>query len=262
MITGATKIFFMLAHPIDHVRSPEIFNPIFEARGIDAVMVPLDLHPDDFSAGWNAMRGMRNLGGCIVSVPLKEAAFQLADMAEDSAAGVRAANVVRREDDGRLVCANFDGRGFMAGLLRNGRDAEGRDVLLVGAGGAGTAIAFALAEAGAASIRIAEIDNDRAVRLAAAIRQHYPDFTITVGNGDPTGCNLVVNATPCGLRPETDPLPLDVTKLTPAMLVADIVMKPATTPLLAAAQRAGCDVRFGAGMLDSQAELIMTFFGY
>jgi shikimate dehydrogenase len=262
VITGTTKIFFMMAHPIDHVRSPEVFNPIFAARRIDAIMIPLHVHPHDFSAVWAALRKMRNLGGFIVSVPLKEAAFQLADTADYSAATVRAANAVRREDDGRLVCANFDGPGFMAGLLRNGADAEGRDVLLIGAGGAGAAIAFSLARAAAASIRIADIDADRAVRLAAAVREQFGRITITAGRPDPTGCNLVVNATPCGLHPETDPLPLDVTQLTPDMLVADIVMKPVTTPLLAAAQRAGCDVRFGAGMLDSQAELIMTFFGY
>ena len=173
LITGTTKIFFMIAHPIDHVRSPQVFNSTFQARRIDAIMIPLHVHPHDFSAVWAAMRKMRNLGGCIVSVPLKEAAFQLADAADYSAATVRAANSVRREEDGRLVCANFDGPGFMAGLLRNGDDAKDRDVLLLGAGGAGAAIALSLAKAGAASIRIADIDNDRAIRLAAAVREQF-----------------------------------------------------------------------------------------
>jgi shikimate dehydrogenase len=262
VITGTTKLFYMMAHPIAHVRSPEVFNPIFAARGIDAVMVPLHVHPDDFPAACAAMRTMRNLGGLIVSVPLKEAAFRLADVVDETAAMVGTANAVRRDGDGRLVAANFDGPGFMAGLLRNGEEAKGRNVLLVGAGGAGAAIAFSLAKAGTSSLRIADIDSGRAQRLAASVREHYPDLSVMAARADPTGCDVVVNATPAGLHPEVDPLPVDKTKLTANMLVADIIMKPATTPLLAAAQRAGCEVRYGAGMLDSQAEMIMTFFGY
>ena len=74
--------------------------------------------------------------------------------------------------------------------------------------------------------------------------------------------DLVVNATPCGLHPETDPLPVDIAGLRPGMIVCDIIMKPRETPLLQAAVAAGCDVRYGAGMLDSQLELMLEFFGY
>jgi len=262
MITGTTKIYFMLAHPIEHVRTPEVLNPIFEAHGIDAVMVPLHFHPEDLAAGWQSLRAMHNLGGLVVSVPLKEAAFRLADAAEDSAAAVRAANTVRRDGDGRMICANFDGPGFMAGLLGGGRDARDRRVLLVGAGGAGASIAFSLAKAGAASIRLADIDRHRAERLAAAVAAGRPGIDIVAGDPDPSGCDLVINATPCGLHPDHDPLPLDVKRLAPGMIVADIIMKPAVTPLLAAARRLGCDVRYGAGMLDRQLEMMTAFFGY
>lgn len=262
MITGTTKIYFMLAHPIEHVRTPEVLNPIFEARGTDAVMLPLHFHPDDFANGWQALRKMRNLRGVVVSVPFKEAAFRLSDAAEDSAAAVRAANTVRRDSDGRMICANFDGPGFMAGLLGGGRDAIGRRVLLVGAGGAGASIAFSLVKAGAASIRLADLDRRRARRLVDAVKALTPAFDIVAGDADPTGCDLVINATPCGLHPDHDPLPIDVTRLAPGMVVADIIMKPNTTPLLAAALQVGCEVRYGAGMLDRQLEMMMAFFGH
>jgi shikimate dehydrogenase len=262
MITGTTKIYFMLAHPIEHVRTPEVLNPIFKARGIDAVMVPLHFHPDEFAIGWRGLKAMRNLGGFVVSVPLKEAAFRLADAADESAAAVGAANTVRRESDGRMVCANFDGPGFMAGLLGGGGDAEGRRALLIGAGGAGTSIAFSLARAGAASIRLADIDPARTERLVAAVKGRHPAFDIAADAPDAAGCDLVINATPCGQHPDHDLLPLDVARLTPGTIVADIIMKPATTPLLAAAQKAGCDVRYGAGMLDRQLDMMMAFFGY
>ncbi len=262
MISGTTTIFFMIAHPIAHVRTPEVINPLFEVRGIDAVVVPAHYHPDAFEAGWEGLRHIQNLGGVVVSVPLKEAAFRLSDMADDTAREIGAANAVRRTTDGRFVCANFDGPGFTAGVMNGGRDVIGRHVLLVGAGGGGSSIAFALAKAGAASIRIADLDGKRAERLVVAVRQRHPNLDVRAGPPDPAGRNLIINATPCGLYPETDPLPVDVNKLTPDMIVADIVMKPVLTPLLAAAERAGCAVRFGAGMLDSQAELMMRFFGY
>lgn len=262
MITGTTRLFFMIAHPIEHVRSPEILNAAFTARGIDAVMVPLHFHPGDFRVGWEGMRKMQNLGGMIISVPLKEAAFQLCDDSDETAARLGAANSVRRDPDGRMTCANFDGAGFLAGMLRGGEDARGRHALLVGAGGAGVSIAFALAGSGIASIRIADSLPEKAERLAAALRSHASRLDVTTGPAHPAGCDLIINATPCGLYPDHDPLPVDVQQLAPGMIVADIIMKPRVTPLLSAAERAGCDVRHGAGMLDSQVELMLRFFGY
>jgi shikimate dehydrogenase len=262
LITGRTKLFYMIAHPIEHVRSPEVFNPLFEQRGIDAIMVPLHIHPDDYAASWKTLRGTLNLGGFMVSVPLKEQTLRLADEADDFASEVGAANTVRREPTGRMVCANFDGPGFVAGVIRNGRDALGARVLLVGAGGAGASIAFCLARAGARSILISDIDHGRADKLAAAVRALYPLLEVTSGDCDLIDRTLIINATPCGLHPESDELPVDVGQLRKNMIVADIIMKPTITPLLAAAAKIGCEVRYGAGMLDMQAKLVLQFFGY
>jgi shikimate dehydrogenase len=263
VITGTTKIYFMIAHPIDHVRSPEVFNPIFVHREIDAVMTPLHYLPDQFEAAWAGLRYMQNLGGIIVSIPFKELCYRLSDSADGSAVAVRAANTVRREKSGKLTCANFDGPGFMTGLLNDGRDAVGKRALLIGAGGAGTSIAFSLADAGVRYLAIHDTDSRRAESLSARVRERHPgaDIGAAVDNS-PRGFDLIVNATPAGLHPETDPLPVPVEHLVPGMLVADIVMKPAVTPLLAAAKSRGCEVRCGAGMLNSQADLMMKFFGF
>ena len=125
MITGETKVFFMLAHPIGHVRTPEVLNPLLAARGVDAVMVPIHYAPEDFAVGWEAMKRTRNLGGIVVSVPLKEQAAAFADEVSDVARELGAANVVRRDEDGRMIATNFDGEGFLAGLLGGGSDAAG-----------------------------------------------------------------------------------------------------------------------------------------
>ncbi|AYG64493.1 shikimate dehydrogenase family protein [Rhizobium jaguaris] len=262
MISGTTKIFFMLAHPIAHVRTPEVINPVFSARGIDAVMVPVHFSPEDFAAGWEAMKRMRNLGGLVVSVPLKEQAYALSDEAEAAAEELGAANVIRRDPDGRMVATNMDGPGFLQGVLNDGKDAQGRNVLLVGAGGAGKAIAFALARSGCKALRISDVDRMRAETLAADVSVRYPGLVVTASEPNLQDADLLVNATPCGLHPDTDPLPIDISQLRPEVMVADIVMKPRETPLLRAAAARGCQVRYGAGMLDSQIALMVSYFGY
>jgi shikimate dehydrogenase len=261
-ISGATRLFYMIAHPIAHVRTPEMINPMFRARGIDAVMVPAEVAPEDFGAIWDTMRRTSNCGGCVVSLPHKEKVLLLSDAADDVARQLGVANVVRREADGRMVATNFDGAGFLDGMLGGGADAQGRAALLIGAGGGGRAIAFGLAAAGVARLRISDIDTARAQALAAEVGHAYPACSILAASTELDGIDLVVNATPCGLHPETDPLPLDVGGLRPGMIVADIIMKPRETPLLHAAIAAGCDVRYGAGMLDAQLELMIKFFGY
>lgn len=262
MITGVTKVFFMIAHPIDHVRTPEVINPVFAARGIDAIMVPVHYTPEDFTAGWAAMKRTRNLGGIVVSVPLKELACGLADEVQDAARELGAANVVRRMPDGRMIATNLDGGGFLRGMLNDGRDAKGRHALVIGAGGAGKAIAFGLAKSGCASLKISDVNEERAQSLAADVSRRYGHLEVTASSNALAGIDLVVNATPCGLHPDTDPLPLDVAELRPDMIVADIIMKPRQTPLLEAAIANGCDVRYGAGMLDSQIDLMVSYFGY
>lgn len=262
MISGKTKIFFMLAHPIGHVRTPEVINPVFAARGADAVMVPVHYAPEDFALGWSAMKNTRNLGGIVVSVPLKEQACELADEVDDVARELGAANVIRREADGRMVATNLDGRGFLHGMLGGGRDAEGRKALVVGAGGAGKAIAFGLAKSGVRALRICDTDGARAAMLAEEVSRRYPGLDIRQSDNRLDAVDLLINATPCGLRPEQDPLPVDIAQLRPDILVADIIMKPRETPLLKAAIAAGCDVRYGAGMLDAQIDLMVSYFGY
>lgn len=262
MITGKTKVFFMIADPIDHVRTPEVLNPLFAARGIDAVMVPVHLTSANFAQGWQAMRQMGNLGGLVISVPLKEQALALADEAMPPAQKIGVANVIRRDADGRMVATNLDGMGFLKGVLNNGADAKGRHVLLLGAGGAGRAIALTLAEEPIASLRICDTDSARVAALVAEVARLAPGLNVSQSDNQLGSADLLINATPLGLHPETDPLPLDVTALHPDVIVVDIVMKPRETPLLIAAQKAGCAVRHGAGMLDTQLELMLAHFGY
>lgn len=257
--TGKADVFVMLAHPVGHAKSPGIFNAIFERKGLDSLMVPLSCRPEDFDTFWAGITAAENIRGVIVSVPYKTAVYHKCTAAHDRAARVESANSVRRQADGTWYADNFDGVGFIDGLKAGGHRIEGRRILQVGAGGAGSSLTYCLAEAGAAEIRLADIDAPRAEKLASLVGKAFPACRIKVGEPDPSGMDMAINATPSGLK-AGDPLPLDVTKLTPDMTVVDIIMEPAETALLRKAKEIGCRIQPGRPMMDFQVEAMSTFF--
>jgi shikimate dehydrogenase len=261
VITGKTRLFGVIADPIEHVRAPQVFNPVFAARGFDAVLVPCHVAPDGLAALMDGFRRIVNFGGFLVTVPHKLRAAELCDELGPAGRLIGSVNAVRRDPDGRLIGEMFDGKGFVAGLEQAGYDLRGKGVLLVGAGGAGRAIAFAVAEAGVRRLTIANRTARRAEELARAVLRATPGVGVLAGPADPAaGHDLVINATSLGLKPN-DPLPIDADRLEPATAVAEIIMEPETTALLAAAQRRGCPVFYGRPMLACQVDLIADFIG-
>ncbi|MFN5826880.1 MAG: shikimate dehydrogenase family protein, partial [Rhodobacterales bacterium] len=121
-ITGKTRVLGILAHPTDHVKAPPGINAIARKRGRDAVMVPLNVAPADLPAVVAALRLVQSFDGAIVTVPHKQAILSLCDQISPEARAVGAANVLRREPDGRLVAGQLDGIGFLAGLRDQGID--------------------------------------------------------------------------------------------------------------------------------------------
>jgi shikimate dehydrogenase len=201
---------------------------------------------------------MKNLGGFVVTVPHKIAMAGLCDELGPAARAIGSVNTVRRTADGRLVGDMFDGAGFVGGLQAQGHDPDGRQVLLLGAGGAASAIAYALSGAGARRVVVANRTRAKAETVVAHVRRALPRADIVVGEADPRGYDRVVNATSLGMRLE-DPLPVDVTRLEPHTLVAEIIMKPEVTPLLEAARQRGCAIHYGRHMLDCQVDLMTRF---
>jgi len=260
MITGTTRILGIIADPVAHVRTPQIMNAYFAEHGVDAVIVPMQVSGAGLTTVLDAVRQLRNFAGLIVTVPHKTAVVGLCDDALDEARLVGSANAIRRDDDGRLVCDMFDGKGFLGGLLAERIEPEGRKVLLLGAGGAASAIAVSLAGRGVDRLTIANRTKDKARALAARVAAAFPACQVAEGPPDPSGHDLVVNATSLGLRPD-DPLPLDPDLLRPDMTVAEVVMKPERTAFIEAAQARGCRVHLGRHMLDAQVRLLAGFLG-
>ncbi|MFA7668146.1 MAG: shikimate dehydrogenase, partial [Burkholderiaceae bacterium] len=176
----------------------------------------------------------------------------------DAARAIGAVNTIRRDPDGRLIGDMFDGTGFVAGLKKCGNDPAGRKVLLLGAGGAAAAIAHALAKAGVDALTIANRTHSKAQEMVERVAGSVPGVRVAAGDDDPSGYDMVVNATSLGMRPD-DPLPLDVARLSPDTLVAEIIMKPEMTALLQQAQARGCPIHLGRHMLEEQAALMVGF---
>lgn len=257
-ITGNTRLFAIIADPIKQVRTPEVLNEYFKEHKVDAVLVPIQVAAEDLEQTVQALRNMKNLDGFIVTVPHKSEITALCDELGEAGAAIGAVNTVRRTSDGKLLGNMFDGTGFVSGLRTQGHDPKKKRVLLLGAGGAAAAIAHALAEAGAAEIVITNRTLEKAQQLAERMQSLFPDVAILAGENDPRGYDMVVNATSLGMK-ESDPLPVDASLLEPKTVVAEIIMKPVVTALLAAAQERGCAVHFGRHMLDEQVRLMAEF---
>ena len=260
LITGQTRLYAILGDPIAQVQTPQAINRLMAERGVDGVMVPMQVAAADLAAFAASLRCLHNFGGMVVTVPHKTAMTVLCDHISPAAAAVGAINVVRREADGRLVGEMLDGQGFVAGLRQYGIAIDGKSAFLAGAGGAANAIAFALADAGLARLTVYNRSPAKVDAMIERLARHCPAMTVQAGSGDPAGHDLVINATSLGMQ-LTDALPLSTALLTADQTVAEIIMQPVVTPLLAAAQAKGCRIHYGAPMLDCQIGLMADFIG-
>jgi shikimate dehydrogenase len=260
MISGHTRVYAHLGYPTETFKAPMIYNPFFEAKGIDAVVVPLGVRAEDFDALFRNLFRITTLHGALVSMPHKVTTLSLVDEASATARIAGACNAVRRTDEGRLAGDMFDGDGFVRSLQRKGRRIAGARALVIGAGGVGSAIAASLATAGLGAITLYDVNDATAETLAARLRAHLPALEIALGSNDPDGHDIVVNATPLGMR-AGDPLPVDIARVAPSTIVCEVVLKAEYTPLLEAAQARGCAVQVGTDMLFEMIPLYMAFFG-
>ena len=260
MITGTTRLYAIIGDPIAHVRTPMAFNDYFLARKIDAACLPIHIGRDDLPRGWAGLKSIANLDGFIVTAPHKAESARLCDRLEGDGLHTRVVNTVRREPDGGFSGTLLDGRGFVSGLIKQGHRVKGQRFYMAGAGGAGTALAYALADGGAVALTIHNRTRSRAERLVAEVGAAFPGIDVRVGTADAGGHAIVVNATSLGLKPD-DGHSFDLASADPSALVAEVVMKPDMTPLLIAAEQRGHAIHFGIHMLNSQLDLMMQFLG-
>ena len=259
-ITGATRLYCIIGDPIAQVRSPETFTERFASAGIEAVLVPVHVPVASFDTIVPGLLAIGNLDGVLVTVPHKARMIRFADRLGATAQAIGAVNALRRETDGSWSGDMFDGIGFVRGAERKGERLQGRRVALFGAGGAGSAIACALCDAGVASIEIIDTDAARARALVDKLRPLFPQCRFKVAESVSEGIDLLVNASPVGMASQ-DGLPGPIRTLDRSTIVGDVVIREAPTALIRLAMERGCRWVDGRDMHAGQIDAIVGFFG-
>ena len=261
MINGHTELIAHIGYPTHTFKSPMIYNPFFEKEGINAIVVPMGCKPEDYPVFLKSVFTLTNIRGALITMPHKVVTVGLLDEVTPTVRVAGACNAVKRLPDGRLVGDQFDGAGFVRGVLRKGLKLAGARVLVVGSGGVGCAIAASLAGAGIAHISLYDVNTASAEALGQRIRDNYPAIDVKTGSNDPAGYDLVVNATPMGMN-EGDPLPIDVSRLDARTFVGEVVMRTEMTAFLTAAAAKGCKVQVGSDMLFEMIPAYLEYFGF
>ena len=263
IVRGTTRLMAIIGHPVRQVRSPDLLNAELARRGVDAVLVPMDVAPGDLGRFVALARAWRNAAGFVVTVPHKRAVAAMVDALSPRAQRLGAVNLVLRDAEGRLAGDHLDGIGFLGAARAHGVEPRGRSALVIGVGGAGSAIADALCEAGVARLALRDPDAARLDQVRGMLRAAFPQVALTDDPGTLAGFDLVVNASPVGMG-GTGALPVppeQIGTLRPGTHVADVVTDPAVTPFLEAARARGCTVQAGAEMVAAQISEFGRCFG-
>jgi shikimate dehydrogenase len=261
MISGKTTLIAHIGYPTESFKAPMIYNPHFAQAGIDAVVMPMGVRAEDFAEFLRPLFRLTNIRGALVTMPHKVAVVALLDEVTPTVRIAGSCNAILKRPDGSLLGDMFDGAGFVRGVMRQGCKLAGARALVVGAGGVGSAIAASLAAAGIAGIGLFDANAAAASALGGRLSEHYPKLKVTTGSNDPAGYDVVVNATPLGMK-EGDPLPMDVARIAPGTFVGEVVMKQEYTPFLTAVMKKGCPVAVGTDMLFEMIPAYLEFFGY
>lgn len=257
-LNGATRVYAIIGDPIAQVKSPAGVTRMFNERGLNAVVVPIQISSDKLDAFIEGVSLAKNFDGIIVTIPHKFASFAHCKTGTERAKMLGSVNVLRRNEDGSWDGEMFDGLGMLGGIASQGGNPKDKKTLLVGAGGAGTAIAQALLEAGVTELAIHDADTTRRDNLIALLQKHYGS-RVYAGSNNPEGFALVVNATPMGMRAE-DPYPVDVDKLSPDAFVGCVITAPAVSPWVQAARDKGCRGSVGIDMYQAEQKLMVDFY--
>lgn len=258
-LTGATRVMAVFGYPVHHSLSPAMHNAAFRALGLDCVYVAFNVHPGDLEA---AVRGILALGlvGVNVTIPHKESVIEFLEEVNADAARIRSVNTIWNRG-GHLVGSSTDGPGFIRALESAGKSPDGSRAVVVGAGGAARATAYALAERGA-SITVVNRTYERAVYLAELLNSAFGRKVIVpVGLGSPEAreaieeADLLVNCTSVGMYPDIDAQPIPTEWLHSRLFVYDQIYNPEETKLLRAAREIGARGVNGLGMLVYQGAI-------
>ena len=265
--SGTTRIFPVIGWPVEQVKAPALFNAYFMKHNIDARVIPLKIKPESYIAAVRQLMSVENVGGIFVSIPHKPMSVDAVDQPTSRAVLAGACNAIYKAADGTTLIGDLiDGEGFVRAFDRTCAEGSPFDwknssALVVGSGGVGCAIAEALATRGIGKIAIFDTRTEQAAALQQRLQKAFPTTRVVIDAPKAAGYDLIVNSTPLGMHPD-DPMPVDLSGISPASIVADCGMKIEMSRLLTEAQKRGCRIQKGKEMLMEQAPLYLQLFGY
>jgi shikimate dehydrogenase len=262
LFNGNMQLLGLIGDPVAQARTPGMANKILQERGKlgPYVFAPMHVSPNNLAGFVAGIRTMKNFCGAVVTMPHKSNMALLVDELTPEAQMVEAVNVIRREKDGKLVGTVLDGEGFVGGLQSVGHTVAGKACVLVGAGGAASAIAFSLVKHGCGSLYLLNRTQTKANDLAQRLREAFPGIAVSTVLPNDQAFDIAINATSLGMKPE-DKLPMEEALIDRTSLVAECVIAPEITALLEVAKRKGCQVHTGVPMLSAQMGLMLDFMG-
>jgi len=256
-LNGETRLFPIIGDPIIYVKSPERLTSGFAARGYNGICVPMQVSEGDMESVMHGFTLISNIDGLLVTMPHKFTAYTYCATSSERSKLLEVVSVMRRNADGSWHGDMLDGLAFVKAQKDQGAQPKGARVLLVGAGGAGSAIAITLLESGVRELIIHDTNEARVDELLRFVAE-LGHGRVIAGPPDPTGCEMVCNATSLGMS-EGDPLPVAADLLIPSMFVGDVIAGHGETPFLAAARAAGCKTANGDQMVEAVQEMMLDF---
>ena len=271
-INGHTKLYALIGSPVGHSGSPAMQKYSFEKLGLDCAYLAFDIPLEKTKDALDAFRTL-HVGGFNVTMPCKTEVARLVEHLSPAAELIGACNTVVVEEDGTMTGHNTDGVGFVRNLKEHGVEVKGQKIVLLGTGGAATAIAVQAALDGAAEIAIFNQKDEfyaNGEKTVEKLRKAVPGISSVSINdlGDTEllreavkNADILVNATRAGMSPLEDVIPVPEDVLRPELAVADVVYNPRETLLVRKAKKAGCRAAVGGiGMLLWQGAAAFELF--
>ena len=259
-VSGKTKICALIGDPVEHTMSPVMHNAAFKKLGLDYIYIPFRVRAEELARAVDGMRAL-SMRGFNVTIPHKVTIIPMLDGIDPIAEKIGAVNTVVN-DDGELTGYNTDATGFLQALLEQGMEPGGKDVVVLGAGGASRAISYILAERDARlTVLNRQLEIDWAVELARRIHEDLGKDVRVFELGSENlavaleGAAILINATSVGMSPNSEESPVPAELLKSDLVVFDIVYNPIRTKLLREAEAAGARTGSGVDMLAWQGAL-------
>lgn len=256
-LNGRTRLYPLLGDPIIYARSPDWLSKHMAKRGMNMISLPMEVPEGKLETVMAGLAATKNVDGLSLTMPHKVKGYDYCATVSETSRLLGVVSAIRRNADGTWHGHTTDGDAFVKAQIDNGATVKDARVLVLGAGGAGSAIVISMLDMGAKAVAVHDTDASRAEKLVELLQDKAGD-RVEVGSKDPLGFDLICNATPMGME-DGDPLPIDPARLDSSMFVGDVVAGHGETALIKAAREAGCGTADGDAMVVAVLDVMCDF---